>query len=77
MSYLDNVARPAVNATQQLYCMKCGTAFGMRTGGGSVIGADTDDEIEARIEIHMEFHDRVDRIEADIAELIDHAFGEP
>lgn len=71
MSYLDNVARPGLNAFQPLYCTKCGVIVGIRTGGGTFTDDGSDDEIEARFDLHTEFHDRVDRIERMLVDLRD------
>lgn len=69
MSYLYNIARPGLNAFQPLFCVKCGAMVGIRTGGGLVTDDGSDDEIEARVKVHAEFHDRIDPIEGEFAEV--------
>ncbi len=74
MSYLDSLPRPAENAFQPVHCVACGVIVGIRAGGGTTTSDGADEDIEARFEVHMEFHARIDSIERHLDELL---YGKP
>lgn len=62
MPGLDQIPRPPVNSFHLLYCTVCGAALGMRAGGGSIADGETDEGIQARIDLHTADHARIDRL---------------